>query len=94
MKKPKIRFKIRNNWRYRYNVIQIIPEITVHKLSWKDKYNTPRVETIPQLGISWLGFNFSFYYGDDEEWERHLWDKKYRKEFGEYPWKTIELNEN
>lgn len=90
MKKPKLKYWFRNQWKSRYIEIDIFPKISISKLSWKDKFETPRVETEPAFYIYWLGFQFSWT-SDNEEWEKYLWATKYSKtkDLSDWPWKSI-----
>ena len=49
----------------------------VKRLLWKDKYDTPRVEILPQFLISWLWFQVDIIRGNDADWEWWLWVTKY-----------------
>lgn len=90
MKKPRLKFYFSNNWKHRYIEFYLFPKISINKLSWKDKFDSPRVETCPSLYIYWLGFQISFV-SSDEEWEKYLWATKYSKtgDLKDWPWKTI-----
>lgn len=63
----------------------------VKKLLWKDKYDTPRVEILPQLLASWLCFQLDIIRGTDDDWEWWLWVMKYNdgdidKAIETWPW--------
>lgn len=69
-------------------------KIETRSLLWKDKWNSPRVEILPHLQLTILNFVFTWYFGDDEYWEKRIWLKKYCK--GDkvkaemtWPWKKV-----
>jgi len=75
MKKPKfyISFRLLKSFQFCW----FPRKYYIKKLCWKDKYNTPRVEILPQLLISWLWFQIDIIRGTDEDWEWWLWVMKY-----------------
>jgi len=93
MKKPRYKFYFRNFWRESHIDVNLLPEITVYKLQWKDKFNSPRVETTPGIFISWLGFQWTWSKSENEV-EKYLWATKYSatKNLEDYPWKQVEWN--
>ena len=80
-------------WNYQFYIshyFNLIPSFNKNKLLWKDKFNSPRCELIPQFKFEWLWFGFYGSQGTDEYWEQWLWVYKYhqgdiekaRKEWG------------
>jgi len=58
---------------------------------WKDKWETPRCEQVPYIRIMFLWFDFYFFKGSEEEWEKYLWIHVYHdgnedKARGEWGW--------
>ena len=58
---------------------------------WKDKWNTPRCEYVPETRFEWLWFGIKIERGYDQYWEQRLWvevwhrgDLKTAKE--KWPW--------
>lgn len=93
MKKPKWRITFRLlkmsqfNWGFKKYINQ--------KLSWKDKYDSPRIEIIPKYLFSFFCFQLDFIQGSEEEWEWYLWVTYYcggnlEKGIETFPW--CELN--
>lgn len=63
---------------WRWWLFQFIPfKLEIKGLIWKEKWNLPRVEMCPYLEITILNNVLTWYFGDDEYWERKLWLKKY-----------------
>lgn len=90
MKKPKLKFYFNNKWKFKYMDIYFLPIISINKLSWKDKYNFPRVDLCPGITINWLGLEF-MWTSSDNEWEKYLWANKYSKskDLQDWPLKNI-----
>lgn len=88
IKKPqfKIYFHINKSF-YKYT-----PNVYFNKrLLWKDKYNSPRVEILPKLLLSFLWFQLDIIRGNDNDWEWWLWVTKYsdndiEKAKASFPW--------
>jgi len=72
MKKAKWIFQF-----YITHYFKLIPSFHKNKLLWKDKFESPRCELIPQFKIEWLWFGFYGGQGNDEYWEQWLWLYKY-----------------
>lgn len=94
MKKP--RFRISSRLLKKSNFSFKMKFYYVKRLAWKDKFESPRVEQIPQLLISWLWFQLDIIRGNDDDWEWWLWVTKYsggdvEKAIETWPWgKTID----
>lgn len=75
MKKPKFNISFRllkqSNFSFKIKFYYI------KRLLWKDKFESPRVEYVPQLLISWLWFQLDIIRGNDDDWEWWLWVTKY-----------------
>ncbi|MFA5207451.1 MAG: hypothetical protein WC428_02225 [Candidatus Paceibacterota bacterium] len=72
MKKAKWVFQF-----YKSYCFKLIPNFRKNKLLWKDKFESPRCELIPQFRFEWLWFGFYGAQGNDEYWEQWLWLYKY-----------------
>lgn len=90
MKKPKfyISFRILKSTNFTFKM----KFYYIKRLLWKDKFNTPRAEIIPQLLTSWLWFQVDIIRGSDDDWEWWLWVTKYcdndiEKAIRTWPWK-------
>lgn len=91
MKKPKYKFYFQT-FRYKqYFEFDLVPKIIIRRLSWKDKFETPRVESTPSFEVNWLGCQFMWETGSDQDWEKYLWATKYSKtgDLQDWPWKDI-----
>lgn len=83
MKNPKIYFYACKN--YAFNI-----RFTRRGLRWKDKFGTPRCESVPYLEIEFLWWVFRWSRGDDQFWEQKLWidiwhagdEEKAKKDWG------------
>ena len=87
MKKPKWKFNFRIVGKFQWRFGKYIQ----HKLIWKDKFSSPRVDLIPSYCFSWAWFDFDFYQGNDNDWEWYLWVTEYsgndlKKAKKTYPW--------
>ena len=97
MKKPKWNISFR---RLKNSQFSFKPNTYINKrLRWKDKFETPRVETIPQYLLSWLWLQIDFIQGNDEDWEWYLWVTKYcdsdiQKAIDTFPWSQEDENGN
>lgn len=72
MKKAKLSLSTYMNYRFRW-----IPYYYKQKLTWKDKFGTPRCEREPYFKFEWLWFGLYGVWGDDQYWEQWLWIHKY-----------------
>ena len=71
---PKIGFCTTHNYFYPPNKFLCFGYCS---LLWKNKYNTPRMEECPYIGI-FIGNKFySIQFGTDEWWEQRIWWKYY-----------------
>lgn len=80
--------KIKNPRWFVYINNSLVPDIsiTTNHLIWKDKWDTPRVELCPAIRIRLWKVEICIQKGTAPEWSKYLWDKYYRKRFGNYPW--------
>jgi len=55
-------------WLFQFNLFNIV----FRGLQWKWKYEFIRVEYVPNLEITILNCEFTWYFGDDTYWEKKL----------------------
>ena len=95
MKKPKWRiyFRLKRNFSLKpYTFIN-------RNLRWKDKFESPRVETVPQYRLSWLWFRINVIQGNDDDWEWYLWVTEYsdndiQRAIDTFPWSREDAHGN
>lgn len=93
IKRPKWTFgysKIFYPWYY----FEITKSYSLRNPTWKDKYETPRVEVSPYISIICFGIEFRWDHGYDQYWEKWLWIHYYnnhdeKKAIKTWPWRTI-----
>lgn len=102
--RPKLKFG-RHRWYFWQGKIF---GIYLHDLEWKDKYNTPRCEEEPIIGISIFNFWFTITWklplhlgGDyvDNYWEQAVWYLYYNKKNlikakERWPWANMETGKS
>lgn len=75
MKKPKWRIWFST---FKISTYSLRPRWYIcKKLLWKEKYGTPRVETLPHYLFSWLWWQLNIEQGSDQSWEWYLWVEKF-----------------
>ena len=82
---------------YRDKSCSMLPRVMYSPLRWKDKFDTPRAEILPQIEFQFLKVGFAVWWGDSEFWERYLWIEVYnkgdkKKAAETWPWMDMEKN--
>lgn len=88
IKKPKFQIFLRRNHSFFW-----FPRLTRRRLSWKDKWGTPRCEDSPHFYLEWTWLVLSGFWGCDGYWEQKLWiteysDGDHTKAKATWPWKN------
>jgi hypothetical protein len=84
---------------YKNSKFIILPFFKKNKLLWKDKFETPRCELIPQYRLEWLWFGLNCSWGNEDYWEQWLWIHEYNngdeeKAKSTWPWIDYETKQN
>lgn len=84
---------------YRLRYFRILPFYESLELIWKDKFQTPRCQSIPSFRFEWLWFGIYGQWGDDQYWEQWLWIHEYhdgdvQKAKDSWGWRDIKTNKS
>ena len=88
-------FKLKWNFYFlKYDYFTWKPQFWHDDLIWKEKYEFPTIEYIPEFGIKFLKWEIGIQKGTTKEWEFLIWLTKFcnndlQKALEKWPWKKL-----